>query len=213
MMILQDLHRDVLFAHSLQYPERAPTFLSCCRLILGSRGIMVIAAHRVANLYHQRRPSRFKSLWFMLVVHLGIYLSCVLAKCFILPSTCFEGGVYLSDRGHIILGAWSVGSGTLIHDCVTIGRNLKNKGIPVIGQNVWIGPCCLVTGEITIGDGVTILPGTVLSKSLPPRVVVRGNPARIIKRDYDNFELRSSVTTDVEQFLNKSFNYENQDVQ
>lgn len=174
--------------------------------MFGSRGLLVLAAHRISHYYSRQRPTG-PAKWFLgMVVHLGRYISKVLAKCHIVSVTQFEPGVYLSNRGHIILGARKIGTGTIIHDRVTIGMNLLNKGIPVIGRNVWIGPHSIINGEIYLGDGVTILPGTVLTKNLPARVVVQGNPARIVKRDFDNSELRRTLVTDVSTLLDANAN-------
>jgi serine acetyltransferase len=97
-----------------------------------------------------------------------------------------EGGVYLSGRGHIIIGVRSIGAGTVIHDHVTLGRSVKSDDVPEIGRRVWIGPRSVIYGKIKLGDGVTVLPDTVLSRSIPAGSVVRGNPATIVRRDYDN---------------------------
>lgn len=201
MVMLQDLRQDVRFYHQLRFPGRLTTFFSMACVVLASRGLLVIAAHRVTNRYLLLRPHGAVRWLFMLAVHSGCYLAKVVAKSHILASAHFEPGVYLSDRGHIILGARSIGAGTIIHERVTIGINLLNKGIPAIGRNVWIGSDCLISGDITIGDGVTVLPNTVLTKSLPPGVVVQGNPARIVKRDFDNSQLRLTVASDVGQIL------------
>ncbi len=130
---------------------------------------------------------------FMLLVHMLNYLSRLISKCHINSSSLLEPGVYLSDRGHIIIGARKIGTGTIIHERVTIGMNLYNKGIPEIGNRVWIGPGCVINGDIKIGDGVTVLPDTVLTKSLPPGVVVQGNPARVVKRDFDNTDFLRNI--------------------
>ena len=74
-------------------------------------------------------------------------------------------------------------------------------GIPVIGKNVWIGPDTIIHGDITVGDGATILGGSVLTKNVPPRCVVAGNPARIIRKEFDNISLRSSDSCEVEKEL------------
>ncbi|HEY2036586.1 MAG TPA: hypothetical protein VGG96_06205, partial [Steroidobacteraceae bacterium] len=66
-------------------------------------------------------------------------------------------------------------------------------------ENVWIGPDCVIYGDIAIGDGATILAGTVLSMNVPPRAVVAGNPATIIAREYDNAALRRNLRTDVDR--------------
>jgi serine acetyltransferase len=101
-----------------------------------------------------------------------------------------ESGVYLSDRGHIIIGPRRIGAGTVVHDHVTIGRGEKPDDVPEIGRRVWIGPHCVIFGDIRVGDGVTVLPNTVLARSVPADAVVQGNPARIVRRGFDNSSLR-----------------------
>ncbi len=58
---------------------------------------------------------------------------------------------------------------------------------------MWIGPNCIIGGAITVGDGATALPGSFLTYSVPPRAVVKGNPAAIVLRCFDNSALRRSL--------------------
>lgn len=56
-------------------------------------------------------------------------------------------------------------------------------GIPVqIGHNVWIGGRAVINPGVKIGNNVVIASGAVVTKDVPDRVVVGGNPARIIKQ-------------------------------
>ncbi|KAJ2771853.1 hypothetical protein IWQ56_001622 [Coemansia nantahalensis] len=50
-----------------------------------------------------------------------------------------------------------------------------------IGNNVWVGGAAIILPGITIGNGVTVAAGSVVTKDVPDNVVVAGNPARIIK--------------------------------
>ncbi|RUP49884.1 maltose O-acetyltransferase [Jimgerdemannia flammicorona] len=50
-----------------------------------------------------------------------------------------------------------------------------------IGKDCWIGGSAIVCPGVTIGDGVTVGAGSVVTKDVPSYVVVAGNPARIIK--------------------------------
>jgi maltose O-acetyltransferase len=47
---------------------------------------------------------------------------------------------------------------------------------------VWLGGGVIVLGGVTIGDGATIGAGSVVTKNVPQRVVVAGNPAQIVRR-------------------------------
>lgn len=49
-----------------------------------------------------------------------------------------------------------------------------------IGDYVYIGTNSLIMPGVTIGDGSLIAAGSVVTKSVPPGVVVGGNPARIL---------------------------------
>lgn len=51
----------------------------------------------------------------------------------------------------------------------------------VVGNNVWIGSRATILRGVCIGDNSVIGAGAVVTKSVPPNVVVAGNPARIIK--------------------------------
>jgi serine acetyltransferase len=194
----EEMRLDARFHHELRRPGRRPTPLSLALLWLGSPGLWVLFWHRLGHLSATApRPvtlGRLRSLPLRTAVLLAHYLSHVLVKCDLLPSMSIEGGVCLANRGHIVLGARTVGRGTLIHDHVTIGMSLASGALPAIGRNVWIGPHSVIYGGVTIGDGVTVLPRTVLTRSLPAAVVVGGNPARVVRGGFDNSALRRSFS-------------------
>lgn len=91
------------------------------------------------------------------------------------------------------VGYW--GLGTVIHfnakigdNCtiaqnVTIGRNIGDKNVPVIGNNVYIGTGSVVFGEITIGDNVLIGANSLVNKSVEGNKIVAGNPFKVIREN------------------------------
>ena len=50
-----------------------------------------------------------------------------------------------------------------------------------IEANCWIGAGAIILGGVTIGEGTTVGAGSVVTKSLPARVVAVGSPARVIR--------------------------------
>ncbi|KAG7284279.1 hypothetical protein NEMBOFW57_010645 [Staphylotrichum longicolle] len=56
-------------------------------------------------------------------------------------------------------------------------------GKPItIGEDCWFGGSVVVCPGVTIGRGVTVGAGSVVTKDVEDFVVVAGNPARVIKR-------------------------------
>lgn len=51
-----------------------------------------------------------------------------------------------------------------------------------IGQHVWIGFNSIILKGVTIGDRSVIAAGSVVTKNVPPDVIVGGNPATILKQ-------------------------------
>ena len=82
------------------------------------------------------------------------------------------GSVLVSDRS-------KVGKNFRIHSDVNIGG--KDGEVPVIGDNVYIGPGAKLFGPIRVGNGVTIGANSVVNRDVPDNVMVAGIPAKIIK--------------------------------
>ncbi len=100
-------------------------------------------------------------------------------------------GLLLMHRHGVLIGPVVIGKNCVLHQNVTIGQRVArgDQRVPRIGDNVWIGPGAVITGPITVGNGVTISAGTVLSKDVPSGCLVAGNPGRVVARNYDNSDM------------------------
>ena len=100
-------------------------------------------------------------------------------------------GLYLMHHTGVYVGPVTIGDNCVLHHNVTIGQRVAagDHGVPHIGNDVWIGPGATITGDVTIGDGATISAGSVVSRDIPARALVAGNPGRVVTADYDNSAL------------------------
>lgn len=58
----------------------------------------------------------------------------------------------------------------------------REYGVPVeIRDRAWIGGGAILGPGVTVGEGATVGAGAVVIRDIPPRVVVAGNPARVIR--------------------------------
>ena len=74
-----------------------------------------------------------------------------------------------------------LGDNINIHKGCTIGQENrgKRKGVPTIGNCVWIGINACIVGNVTIGDDVLIAPNSYVNCDVPSHSVVFGNPCVI----------------------------------
>ena len=56
----------------------------------------------------------------------------------------------------------------------------------IIGNDVWIGTHCLIKSGVTIADGAVIGMGSVVTKDVGPYEIWAGNPAKLIRKRFDN---------------------------
>ena len=104
-----------------------------------------------------------------------------------IPPQCEIGdGLYIGHYGSIIVAPEArIGHNCSLAQSVTIGiaGGGDDRGAPTIGNRVFIGAHSVVVGRITVGDDAVICAGSVVSRSVPARAVMMGNPARVISYD------------------------------
>ncbi len=101
---------------------------------------------------------------------------------FTIPPNVFGKGLCIHHHGCIVVnGNARVGDNCILQQCINIGQNYGEDDVPIIGNNVYIGPGVKIFGKIKIADGCALGAGTVVNKDiLVPNSVVVGNPCRIV---------------------------------
>lgn len=67
-----------------------------------------------------------------------------------------------------------------------VPEDMPYKGDTVIGNDVWIGQNALILPGVHIGDGAIIGANSVVGSDVEPYTVVAGNPAKCIKKRFDD---------------------------
>ncbi|KIX90698.1 hypothetical protein TP70_06140 [Staphylococcus microti] len=122
---------------------------------------------------------------------------------YIEPTIYFDYGTNISVGDNFYVNAnstWLDAATITIGNNVKIGPNVqlitinhpldpdeRRTGIEyaapiVVEDDVWIGAGVIILPGITIGQGATIAAGSIVTKNVPARTVVGGNPAKMIKQ-------------------------------
>lgn len=91
------------------------------------------------------------------------------------------------------------------------GRNILRKNFSnhefnsfkktVIENDVWIGNNCLIKSGVTISNGAIIGMGSVVTKDIGPYEVWAGNPAKLIRKRFDDNTVEKLIQ---DEWWNKS---------
>lgn len=99
-------------------------------------------------------------------------------------------GLYMGHFSGITINPKAIiGNNINIHKGVTIGQENrgKRKGVPKIGNKVWIGINSTIVGNITIGDNVLIAPNSFVNFDVPSNSIVIGNKIKSCDYATENY--------------------------
>jgi acetyltransferase-like isoleucine patch superfamily enzyme len=113
------------------------------------------------------------------------------------PEISIGDGTYIGNYCCITaIDRVAIGPGCVLSERVYIGDNLhgyapeagpvmaqplSSKGPVALGKACWLGVGVSVLSGVTLGDHVVVGAGAVVTKSFPSRVVIAGNPARLVR--------------------------------
>jgi len=63
--------------------------------------------------------------------------------------------------------------------------SFPSKGDLVVENDVWLGHDALLMPGVRVGNGAIVATRAVVTKDVPPYAIVAGNPARVVRRRYD----------------------------
>jgi len=87
--------------------------------------------------------------------------------------------VAFAPNVHIILSAHP--NNSRLHNYITEYPAIHKQGKILIGHDAWIGMGAIILPGIKIGNFAIVGAGAVVTKDVPAKAIVVGNPARVLK--------------------------------
>jgi serine O-acetyltransferase len=187
--MFERLRRDLQRCFLFESRTGNPTLLEKARILVTNHAIKGVLVYRLGSWIERTSPTPVIGLPLKILQRILDETVTAIWGMHIHSTAEIDGGLYISHPYGILIGPIRMGRDCNIGHGVTIGirpGGEVDESIPTIGDRVFIGPGSVVFGGITVADGASIGPLTVVSRNLPPRCLVVGNPMKIVQKDYEN---------------------------
>lgn len=113
---------------------------------------------------------------------------------FVNSNAYFMDGGRITIGNHVFIGP-NTGFYTAAHPLDYASRNdgLEKASPIVIGNNVWIGAHVVIMPGVSIGDGVVIGAGSVVTRDIPNNTVAMGSPARVVREIDQEDQIKDKI--------------------
>ena len=171
--VLGEVRADVAAAR-----ERDPAARSAgtAQILTGWAGVQAILSHRVA---HALSAAGVPALPAALS-----YVSRAVTGVEIHPSAQIGEDFFIDHGSGVVIGETAeIGRCVTMYQGVTLGGTgfARGKRHPTVQDNVTIGSGAKLLGPITVGHGAKVGANSVITKDVPPRSTVVGNPGHTVK--------------------------------
>src|ERR1700760_4508303 len=144
--------------------------------------VWAIASYRLGNWLYIAKPSLVIRIPLKLLSFFANNFCGIFMEMCIDPHATIGGGLYIGHIGGVHINPQAV----LGKDCdlahrITIGASaMGRQGVPVLGDEVYIGTGAALVGKIKIGNGAKIAANSLVMTNVPAGATVMGVPARVI---------------------------------
>lgn len=146
--------------------------------------IWSIASYRLGNWLYAGKPNTILRIPLKLISFLLTKFCLIFMEMDLDPQATIGGGLYIGHIGgvHINPGA-IIGRNCNLTHRITIGASAMGRsGIPIVGDDVYIGTGAVLVGKIKVGSGAKIAANTLVLTNVPEGATVMGVPGRIVMR-------------------------------
>jgi len=168
--------------------DKDPSLRGVLAALGANMGLQAVLVYRFGRLL---RASRTRiALWPLLPAGWLLY---AVAACFVRSaygirialSADIGAGFWIGHFGGVEVTNCRLGERCSVGQQTKVGRPQDAQG-PQVGDGAWIGAHARIAGPVIIGRGVTISPGSRVSRNVPDGALVVGDPGRVVFRGYDN---------------------------
>lgn len=151
--------------------------------MLTQQGLWALLQYRVASsVYRSHLPAWVRRPLLVLAVvwQKGIE---ILTGISLPYSAAIGPGLYIGHFGPVIVnGDAVIGERCNLSQGVTIGVSGRGerRGVPVIGDRVYLGAHATVAGRIRVGNDAVVGANSLVTSDVPPHATVLGVPARVV---------------------------------
>lgn len=168
---------QLIYSDYKKYKKYGSNFLS---ILFLTQGFWASMQYRIANFIF--RNVNLPVLRQLLLVLCLIWQKLIeLSTGISIPASVQIGhSLYIGHFGNIIINAnSSIGNNCNISQGVTIGVSGRNskRGVPIIGDNVYLGVNAVIIGKIMVEDNVLIAANSLINKDVEMNSVMMGVPA------------------------------------
>lgn len=175
---MKEAFKDFVFADFARYGKRRSTS-SFFYVYIVHPGFRVTLWYRVARHLHlggHRLLGKLATLWLLRhQLKTGVTLN---------PGTDIGPGLYIPHPGCIVINPnCKIGRNLYLSHDVLLGKahSGSRKGVPDIGDDVFIGAGARLLGKLTIGDNAAIGANAVVLGDIPANTFAAGAPAKVVK--------------------------------
>jgi serine O-acetyltransferase len=152
-------------------------------IVFFTQGFWAIIQYRIAHFFYTKITLFPFNFLFRIPVFLWQKHIEIITGISIPASAKIGHSFYIGHFGGIILNANTViGNNCNISQGVTIGISgiNDNRGVPIIGDQVYIGVNSIIAGKITVGNNVLVGSCSLVTSNVGDNLVVLGVPAVVI---------------------------------
>jgi len=151
------------------------------KLILRKEAIWCIGCYRVGQYLQQEASFLIRALLYVPFALINSIVE-ILHGVHIHFRADIGPGLFINHVGGIWINPKvKIGSNCNLNHNVTIGSaGGEKKGVPSLGDRVWVGPNATIVGAVEVGSNVAVSANSLVVSAVPENAIVIGVPAKVI---------------------------------